>query len=635
MGTAENNCLKSPSNWETFCRVMRLLKPYRLALIAVGFLSLLSVGATVLGPWIVGQATNLLFAGYLSSQVPASVPAEQAAEYLRSQGNTNLAQMAEATSFTPGGGIDFSALLLVIILAAGAYAMAGLMSLLAGITVRKPVQKLGYHLRQDIQRQIDRLPLSYLDHTARGDTLSRVGNDVDNLIQTLSQSITQVITSTLTLIGTASAMLYLSWRLSIISFVLLPVGLVLTVILVKRSAPQFARQWTQTGEVSSQVEDAFSGHQVMVAYGLEPVLAKRFSRANTALFNAAYRAQFLSGMVRPVMMFFSNLSFVALAVLGSIFALHGSITIGMVQAFLQYSRQLGQPIEELAGMANVFQSAIASAQRIFEFLDAEQMDPEDEGQELAATPISQIEFRAVNFAYTPGQSVINCLNLRVKRGQTIAIVGPTGAGKTTLVNLLMRFYEINGGEILVNGKDFRQFTKASLRAHFGMVLQDTWLFNGTIAENIEFGSPGATRDQIEQAGRASSVDDMIRSLPNGYDTVIGEEGEGISAGQKQLITIARAFLANRDVLILDEATSNVDTRTEVQVQKAMAKLRLGKTAFIIAHRLSTIRDADLIVVVEGGDIVEQGTHEELLALPQGAYTRLYRSQLQGSIEPSN
>ncbi|GAA4422695.1 ABC transporter ATP-binding protein [Georgenia halophila] len=583
----------------------------------------------MLGPKLLGDATNVVFNGVVGRMLPAGATKEQAVEGLRESGQGQVADMVSGMAVTPGEGIDFTALGRTLLTVLAVYLGAAVLLWLQGLILAHVVQRAGYRLRRDVQAKIDRLPLSHLDSKARGDTLSRVTNDIDNVTQTLQQTLSQVITSLLTVLGVLGMMFYLSWQLALIAVVTVPLSALLTMSIAKRSQPQFVAQWRSTGALGGQVEEAFTGHEVVTAFNSQDIFTSSFTEENERLYQASFKAQFISGTIMPSMGFVANLNYVLIAVVGGLRVASGALTLGEVQAFIQYSRQFTQPLAQLASMANLVQSGVASAERIFELMDADEESPDPEPaagrdpDDLA--PRGRVEFDGVSFSYTEAAPLIEDLSLVVEPGQTVAVVGPTGAGKTTLVNLIMRFYEIDGGRILLDGADTSAMTRADLREPIGMVLQDTWLFRGTIAENIAFGRDGATDEEVHEAARATSVERFVHSLPDGYDTVIDDEGGGVSAGEKQLITIARAFLSDPQILILDEATSSVDTRTELLVQQAMSTLRQGRTSFVIAHRLSTIRDADVILVMEHGQIVEQGDHASLLEA-DGAYARLYQAQ---------
>lgn len=608
-------------------RTVAYLRPERTALIIVVALMALAVAAQVYGPKVLGQGTNLIVAGMVGRSMPAGATAEQVIAGLRAAGEQRMADALSTMDFTPGVGLDTGQLARVLGLALVLYVASALLMWISSRMIAGIVQRSGYRLRAQVNEHIDALPLSYLDSHARGDLLSRVTNDIDNLTQTLQQSLSQIIQSVFTVVGILAMMVWISWELSLIALIVVPVALIATALIAKRAQPHFGTQWRATGEVGAIVEESFTGHEIIAAYGLQSASEADFAKHNEELANAVYRSQFISGTIMPTMNLLSNISYVLIAVVGGIRIANGQMNVGDIQAFIQYSRQFNQPLAQLGSMVNLIQSGAASAERIFDLLDAPEQRPDISAAHLPPNARG-VSFEHVRFSYKPGVEVIRDLSLAVEPGQTVAIVGPTGAGKTTLVNLLMRFYEVDSGHIRIDGIDIADVDRDELRERFGMVLQDTWLFEGTIADNIAFGKAGASRADVEAAALDTGVDAMIRTLPEGYDTVISEEAETISAGEKQLITIARAFLADPQILILDEATSSVDTRTEMLVQQAMTRLRAGRTGFIIAHRLSTIRDADVIVVMEDGDVVETGNHDSLLAAG-GHYANLYQAQFAG------
>jgi len=610
-------------------RLVGLLRPERLGVVLVLVLGVISVALNVIGPIILGRATDVIFAGVIGKQLPAGITAERAAEQARAAGNATVAGVIESQHVVPGVGIDFGALGLVLLAVIGIYLGASVFGYVQGYLLNGIVQRTIFGLRRDVEDKLNRLPLSYFDARQRGEVLSRVTNDIDNVSTSLQQTMSQLITSILTVVGVVVMMIVVSPLLAVIALVTIPVSLWLTRAIGKRSQKHFVAQWRHTGALNGQIEEAFTGHELVRVFGRRHDVETSFRDKNEDLFDASFGAQFVSGIIMPSMMFIGNLNYVAVAVVGGLRVASGAMSLGDVQAFVQYSRQFTQPLTQAASMANLLQSGVASAERVFELLDAPEQEPDPARPAVREERRGRVAFEHVRFSYRADQPLIVDLSLVAEPGQTVAIVGPTGAGKTTLVNLIMRFYELSGGRITLDGVDIATMTRADLRSGVGMVLQDTWLFGGTIRDNIAYGNPAATEAQIRAAAEATYVDRFVRSLPEGYDTVIDEEGAGVSAGEKQLITIARAFLADPSLLILDEATSSVDTRTEVLVQRAMAALRSDRTSFVIAHRLSTIRDADLILVMEAGAIVEQGNHEELLAT-RGAYWRLYEAQFAGN-----
>jgi ATP-binding cassette subfamily B protein len=616
---------KSKNFKVAFGRLLARLRPEAPLIALVFVLAIISVTFAVVGPKILGNATNVIFQGAISKELPIGVTQAQAVAGLRAAGKGQLADMLASLTLTPGSGIDFGALGGILLLLTGVYLLSSAFSWMQAWIMAGVTQRTVYRLRRDVDEKLGRLPLKYFDGHARGDILSRVTNDIDNIGQTLQQSLTQLITALLTVVGVLIMMLLISPLLAFVSLLAVPVSIVVTILIAGRSQKQFARQWASTGALNGQVEEMHTGHAIVKVFGRQEEAIARFDEENAKLYDASYRAQFISGIIQPSMNFIANLNYVAIAVIGGLQVAAGQMSLGDVVAFIQYSRQFTFPIVQTASIANVLQSAAASAERIFELLDEPEEIPDPVAPDLIERAVGAVTFEDVSFRYEPDKPLIDDLNLDVKAGQTIAIVGPTGAGKTTLVNLLMRFYEIDGGRITVEGIDTRATTRDNLRRTFGMVLQDTWLFHGTISENIGYGKEDATEAEIEAAAEAAHVDHFVRTLPHGYETVIDDDATNVSAGEKQLLTIARAFLADPPILILDEATSSVDTRTEVLIQRAMARLMKGRTTFVIAHRLSTIRDADTILVMDHGHIIEQGTHEALLAA-RGFYYDLYNSQ---------
>ena len=581
-------------------RLVGRLRPERAMVAIVIVFGVLSVLLSVAGPALLGLATNIIVDGVFGPTGSGGLVGE-------------------------GTGIDFAALQLLLGGVMLVYVLSSVLAWAQAYVLNGVTQRTVYRLRDEVQAKLDRLPLTYFDRVQRGEVLSRVTNDIDNISQTLQQTLSQLLTSVLTVLGVATMMIVISPLLALVALVMIPLTLVITAVIAKRSQKLFVAQWAYTGELNAQIEETFTGHALVKVFGRQREVEERFRQKNEQLYEASFGAQFVSGIIMPAIMFVGNLTYVAVAVVGAVLVTTGTMTIGGVQAFIQYSRQFTQPLSQLGSMANLLQSGVASAERVFELLDADEQTPDAHPALTPATTSGRMVFEGVSFRYDPETPLIDDLSLVAEPGQTVAIVGPTGAGKTTLVNLMMRFYELDGGRITLDGVDIASMTRDALRARMGMVLQDTWLFGGTIRDNIAYGRPDASDDEILDAARATFVDRFVHSLPEGYDTVLDEDGSNVSAGEKQLLTIARAFLARPSVLILDEATSAVDTRTEVLVQHAMAALRRDRTSFVIAHRLSTIRDADLILVMEAGSIVEQGTHAQLLAAG-GAYARLYEAQ---------
>ena len=628
---------KAEAFWPSFKRMVGLLGTYRVSLVVVALAAVGTVVLAVAAPKVLGQATNVIFEGVVSTMLPAGTTKAQAVEALRARGMDDFATMLSAMDVIPGAGIDYTRLGRILTVVLGLYVGSGLLNWLQGWLINRITIKALYRLRAQVEDKVHRLPLSYFDTVQRGELLSRLTNDVDNVTNTLQQSLSGALTAILTVVGVLGMMFSISWKLALVALIMFPLMGVVFGVIGPRSQKAFTHQWARTGKINTRVEESFSGHALVQVYGRTASVREAFAAENEELFRASLRAQFLSGIMMPIMLVIGNINYVAIAVVGGAMVASGSLRLGDVQAFIQYSQQFSQPLGQLGGMATAVQSGTASAERIFELLDAEEERPDDVAPGSAgaagASPKSPagpgvIEMEHVRFSYSPEVELIRDLSLRVDPGHTVAIVGPTGAGKTTLVNLLMRFYELDGGRILIDGRDIATMTRHDVRRRTGMVLQDPWLFAGTIRENIRYGRPGASDEEVEAAARACFVDHIIKALPQGYDTVLEEDAANISAGERQLLTIARAFVANPAVLILDEATSSVDTRTELLVQQAMNALREGRTSFIIAHRLSTIRDADTILVMEHGDIVEQGSHDELIAAG-GAYARLHAAQFAG------
>lgn len=615
---------KAKQFWPSAKRLLGLLAPYKLALTAVFVMNAVSVVLAVYAPRVMGRAMDVIFSGVMSKYMPPGTTKEQAVEGLRAAGQDRFADMASAMELTPGSGIDFDRLGQLIVLVVALYFAASLLMWAQGAILNKLTMRAVFNLRERVEAKINHLPLRYFDTRQRGDVMSRTTNDVDNVQQALQQSLSSLFNAILTVVGILVMMFAISWQLALVALLAIPLtGLVMGLV-GTRSQQQFTTQWKATGDVNGHVEESFSGHDVAVIFGRTDELRRTFDERNNELAGAAQKAQFLANSMHPTMQFISYLSYVAIAVLGGVKVASGKLTLGDATAFIQYSRQFNQPLGEIAGMMQMLQSGVASAERVFELLDAEVEPADSTTARMDGRAEGLVEFRDVSFSYTD-EPLIRDLHLRVEPGQTAAIVGPTGAGKTTLVNLIMRFYDADSGAITLDGTDIREYSREELRGQIGMVLQDAVLFKGTIMDNIRYGRLDATDEEVIEAAKATYVDRFVRSLPDGYDTEVDQDGGSVSAGERQLITIARAFLSQPALLILDEATSSVDTRTEVMVQQAMHALRSNRTSFVIAHRLSTIRDADVIVVMEDGRIVEQGSHAELVA-KQGAYWRLHQSQ---------
>ena len=585
-----------PKNFKATTKklINNYLSKYKLAITIVIIFAIGSTIFSIVGPKILGNATTEIFNGIISK-------------------------------LSGGSGIDYSKILKILLTLLGLYVISALFSLIQGFTMTSVAQKLTYKIRNDIAQKINKLPMKYFDKKTNGEVLSIITNDIDTLSQNLNQSITQIITSICTIIGILVMMLSISVTMTIASLIILPISTVIVKKIVTKSQKYFQKQQAYLGHVNGQVEEVYGGHTIVKAFNGEQQEIEKFEKANKELYSSGWKSQFLSGLMHPVMNFIGNVGYVVVAVLGGYLAVQGKITVGNIQSFIQYNKQFTQPIMQIAQVSGMLQSMVAAAERVFEFLEEpEEVEENDKGIDTSKLK-GNVEFKNVKFGYNDDKIIIKDFNANVKEGQKIAIVGPTGAGKTTMVKLLMRFYDVNSGEILVDGHNIKDFKRGDLRKMFGMVLQDTWLFGGTVKENIKYGNPEASDSEVIEAAKAAHVHHFIKTLPNGYNSVLNEESSNVSAGQKQLLTIARVILADPKILILDEATSSIDTRTEIQIQSAMDNLMKGRTSFIIAHRLSTIKNADLILVMNHGDIVEQGTHEELLA-KNGFYADLYNSQ---------
>ncbi|MED1569644.1 ABC transporter ATP-binding protein [Bacillus paramycoides] len=600
MGGGMRKIEKAKNFKGTMNKLLQYLKPYKLSILVVILFAIGSAAFTIVGPKILGNATTKLFEGLVSK-----------------------------VSGAPGAAIDFTYIGNIVILLLGLYLLSTAFGIIQGYIISGVAQKVSYNFRKEIDEKINRMPLKYFDKTTHGEVLSRITNDVDTVSQTLNQSMSQIITSVITIIGVLIMMLSISWQMTLVALLILPVSMILIMGVVKRSQKYFKSQQEYLGHVNGQVEEIYSGHNIVKAFNKEEEEVKKFEEVNDTLYHSAWKSQFLSGMMMPIMTFIGNIGYVAVSILGGWLAVKRTIAVGDILAFVQYVRSFTQPIAQVAQIANVLQSTAAAAERVFEFLEEEEEVPEAENPVKLQKVQGEVTFQDVQFGYNPDKIIINNFSANIKPGQKVAIVGPTGAGKTTIVKLLMRFYDVNSGAICIDGHDIKDFTREDLRNMFGMVLQDTWLFNGSIMENIRYGRLNATDEEVIEAAKAAHVHSFVKTLPNKYQMELNEEASNVSQGQKQLLTIARALLADPKILILDEATSSIDTRTEVLIQKAMENLMEGRTSFIIAHRLSTIRDADLILVMKDGDIVEQGNHEELLKA-DGFYASLYNSQFEGA-----
>jgi ATP-binding cassette, subfamily B, multidrug efflux pump len=607
-------------------RVLGRLRPQRGRIIAVIVAGVLSVALWALGPKVLGRATDLVFSGVIGSNLPVDISKQQAVDAATAQGQDRFAELLRGMDVVPGQGIDFTAVANVLYTALALYAASALLSFLQGYLLNCAVQSTVRQLRSDVESKLNRLPLQFIDLQPRGDILSRVTSDIDNVSQSLQQTMSQLLTSLLTILFVLSMMFYISATLALIALVTIPLTMVIAGLVMRHSKKEFVEQWRSTGALTARIEEAFTGHALMKVYGRHKEVQAAFDADNQHLYQASFKAQFLSGLIMPISMFVGSLNYVLVAVLGGLRVATGAMTLGDIQAFIQYSRQFTQPVSQSASIINLLQSGVASAERVFELLDEKEECPDVSESGRTEMTKGRVTFDKVSFRYVYEVPLIEDLSMTIEPGQTVAIVGPTGAGKTTLVNLIMRFYEPDSGRIELDSIDIAAMSRADLRSQIGLVLQDTWLFKGTIRDNIAYGRPGATQSEIVEAAKATFVDRFVQTLPAGYDTIIEDGGTNISAGEKQLITIARAFVAQPALLILDEATSYVDTRTEVLLQRAMGALRSNRTSFVIAHRLSTIRDADVIVVMQDGRIVERGTHFDLV-MRSGVYADLYNSQL--------
>lgn len=615
----------------TIRRLLRELGPERRLLALVLSLISISVVLGTFGPKLMGTATNYIFYGFIGKQLPANVPKDILVAGLRAKGQNRYADMLSFSQVVPGQGIDFSAITRILLLVVFLFLVSSFFAWMQAYIMAGVTQRTVFRLRQKTEEKLGRLPLQYFDTQSRGDLLSRVTNDIDNIATSMQQGLSQILNSVLTVVSVLAMMIWISWQLALVSLIAIPLSIFVSARIAKRSQKEFTDQWSWTGKLNGHVEEMHTGHSLIKVFGRRERAIRDFELLNESLCESSSKAQFISGMIAPLTTFISNIIYVAIAVLGGYRVATGTMTLGDVQAFIQYSRQFGMPLAQIAGLINMVQSGVASAERVFELLDAKEQSAESANPTHLGRANGEIEFRDVSFRYAPDVPLIENLSIKVAPGQTVAIVGPTGAGKTTLVNLIMRFYEIDSGQIFIDGIDVRELTRDDLRRQFGMVLQDTWLFTGSMRENIAYGAISPTEEQIVEAATAANMDHLLRALPDGYDSLLTDDNATVSNGERQLLTIARAFIADPAVLILDEATSSVDTRTEVLVQQAMTLLRQNRTSFVIAHRLSTIRDADVILVMDKGRIVEQGNHEALMAQRE-FYYNLYSSQFLSASE---
>ena len=606
-------------------RLLSELGPEKKLVALVLVLISVSVALGTFGPKLMGKATNYIYYGYMGSHLPTNATKDTVVAGLRLKGQTQFADLVAANQIVPGQGIDYAAITHILLIVIALFIVSSLFMWMQSYIMAGVTQRTVFRLRRKAEEKLGRLPLQYFDTQSRGDLLSRVTNDIDNIATSMQQGLSQILNSVLTVISVLAMMIWISPTLAAVSLIAIPLSILVSARIAKKSQKEFTDQWSWTGKLNGHVEEMHTGHALIKVFGRRERAINDFSTLNENLYKSSSKAQFVSGMIQPLTTFVSNIIYVAIAVLGGYQVATGTMTLGDVQAFIQYSRQFGMPLAQIAGLINLVQSGVASAERVFELLDAPEQIPDKEILQKIDRTTGEIEFRNVSFSYSPEVALIEDLSIKVLPGQTVAIVGPTGAGKTTLVNLIMRFYEITAGQILIDGIDIRDLSRDDLRRQFGMVLQDTWLFTGTMRENIAYGAATPSEEQIVEAATAANIDHLLRALPNGYDSLLTDDNATVSNGERQLLTIARAFIADPAILILDEATSSVDTRTEVLVQQAMSRLRKNRTSFVIAHRLSTIRDADVILVMDKGKIIEQGNHEELMAL-QKFYYDLYSSQ---------